>query len=454
MIYGPGTVFVLGAGFTKSFLPNAPLLEDDYGAREILEELQGREFQYAKVILQQELQTCGGININIERLMTRLDGRMPYDLGHRAAKQLDLLFSLVMQRFVRRIEAALVGLEDQPNELRSFARHCIANQINCITFNYDYLLDKALWGYPPVNYPNWSPDRGYGFPCRISEASVRDVPGPGEASLMLLLKLHGSINWRVPLGYTKPYPLEVVRHHENWFRHYNQSKLDLDVIEPVLEQDPVIIPPVLSKTALVEQPILSFLWSRAFDVLTAARHVVFIGYSLPVTDISAGYLFREGLRHLDQRQQITVVDYAKNDEQRLDRLQALRPAYRKVFPEIGDGQFNLAGGRSWVFNNLSRWLYDTSGKPIAFLFGDHVISRHGRFFGTSDSGLVWGDSDGEKSRYKGQIEADRLLFNEAGKADLKYQNMEAPPLPGVPTFVPDPIGPYTPRPGFRGVETD
>jgi hypothetical protein len=34
------------------------------------------------------------------------------------------------------------------------------------------------------------------------------------------------------------------------------------------------------------------------DTLKLAQHVTFVGYSLPITDIAAGTLFREALGHL------------------------------------------------------------------------------------------------------------------------------------------------------------
>jgi hypothetical protein len=38
----PRIVFVLGAGFTKAFCPDAPLLVDDYGVEQLIVEFQGR----------------------------------------------------------------------------------------------------------------------------------------------------------------------------------------------------------------------------------------------------------------------------------------------------------------------------------------------------------------------------------------------------------------------------
>lgn len=83
-------VLVLGAGFTKAFLPAAPLLLDNYGMEGTLTR-KYRELEYANDILQDELARArpfGAGKVDLERLMTRLDGGMPYDESHSAVNQL------------------------------------------------------------------------------------------------------------------------------------------------------------------------------------------------------------------------------------------------------------------------------------------------------------------------------------------------------------------------------
>jgi len=71
------TVLVLGAGFTRAFLPKAPLMLDDYGAPELAAKLSA--FPRACRLLGLEIALHSNGHINIESLMTRLDGLMPYD---------------------------------------------------------------------------------------------------------------------------------------------------------------------------------------------------------------------------------------------------------------------------------------------------------------------------------------------------------------------------------------
>ena len=101
------TVFVLGAGFTRAFLPRAPLRTDDYGGADLVRRLQG--YPHARRILLQELRRTGDGTLNIERLLTRLDGGMPYDSDREATAEIGLLAAELMQALVRRIEGAKSG---------------------------------------------------------------------------------------------------------------------------------------------------------------------------------------------------------------------------------------------------------------------------------------------------------------------------------------------------------
>jgi hypothetical protein len=123
-----GTVFVLGAGFTKAFLPQAPLLIDDYGGDELKRKF--ASFPEALTVLEMELthpdHRPGAINL--ERLMTRLAGGMPYDFQTGAEKQLGLLLSAVKESFVRRLAEARESESTNQGELRLFAGHCVMVQ--------------------------------------------------------------------------------------------------------------------------------------------------------------------------------------------------------------------------------------------------------------------------------------------------------------------------------------
>ena len=97
---------------------------------------------------------------------------------------------------------------------------------------------------------------------------------------LLLLKLHGSVNWWPRLGYTKPFALDAIVHHHTW-EGISHRLYRPDIVARHLEPEPVIVPPVLSKSDLVEQPVLRLVWSLAYEQLSTADSVTFIGYSFP-----------------------------------------------------------------------------------------------------------------------------------------------------------------------------
>src|SRR2546428_3750820 len=135
------TVFVLGAGFTRAFLPTAPLMVGHYDVN-ILED-KFRAWDHARRILEAERRITRGSQIHIERLMSRLDDAMPYD-SDPARDELRLFLAELKRCLRRKIEEAKQQ-EIFRTELIQFATYCVTNKATCITFNYDDLLDQALW---------------------------------------------------------------------------------------------------------------------------------------------------------------------------------------------------------------------------------------------------------------------------------------------------------------------
>jgi hypothetical protein len=337
------TVFVLGAGFTRAFAPAAPLMIDDFGGDRLESDFE--KFHHAAHILALERGRNPDRRINIENLMTRLDGRMPYDFEGGAADEIALLLSKVRSEFLRRIKLTKER-ERHTDELNAFAGYCVKYGVNCITFNYDDLFDEALWRvksiYDEGQPPYWHPDSGYGFFCRPASSIVAFDAGEMNLSTMLLLKLHGSINWRIRRGYREPYSIDALTHYEEWFPPDGMKTAPEEKIELHLEEEPFIIPPTLNKSALVDQPILRTIWSVAYNKLIAAKEVVFVGYSLPLTDISAANLFSEGIIPGDVR--VRVVSRATDGA----ASERVRETYRRVFPWIQGGDFDFRGALEWA----------------------------------------------------------------------------------------------------------
>ena len=218
----------------------------------------------------------------------RLDSLMPYDEDHGGTDEYRFLLSQVMDGFLAKLER--VKNDARPHDaLNNVARLCTERSVNCITFNYDDVLDQALAETRFPGSDGWHAKRGYGFYCRDSRGTtgIHWDQNIGERTPMLLLKLHGSINWRPMKGYSEPYVLDAITHHEDWPSDNSLGKEDLLLVERHLESQPLIAPPVLSKASLVRQPVLRVVWSLAYEKLAKARSVTFVGYSFPTTDMPA-----------------------------------------------------------------------------------------------------------------------------------------------------------------------
>ena len=104
---------------------------------------------------------------------------MPYDSVDAIAQQ-SLLLSELMREFRRKVDFARQQ-EPHKDKLAAFAQMCVNKNITCITFNYDDVLDQALWEVNQVRRGNpgntqqkyWHPDGGYGFFIRPSSVVVQ-----------------------------------------------------------------------------------------------------------------------------------------------------------------------------------------------------------------------------------------------------------------------------------------
>lgn len=121
-------------------------------------------------------------------------------------------------------------------------------------------------------------------------------------------------------------------------------------IEAHLEPAPFIVPPVLVKSELSRHPVLRVVWAAALKKLREAKEVVFIGYSLPQTDLAARMLFRESLRRRDVN--VHVVDYSLDGRPN----ERLKESYRLTLQENSDDRFDFVGASARIEREFSRVL--------------------------------------------------------------------------------------------------
>lgn len=353
-------VFVLGAGFTKAFDDKAPTLFSDIGLKDIKDAYEKAGLhRLVNFINRLKIESDG--SANIEELTSRLYSGMPFDDEVLYEEESRLLLRAVEEKFRDQLNKIkkLGDLDVTSRELlQRFSKFVIENNASVITFNYDCLLDEALFVHNPVymlpthasvgNY--WSPDGCYGFLCKPASSCLSESSSTQDRTNTLLLKLHGSLNWRTRLGSKSPYSLDNLVHLSEWcdMSHIasmqNFSRLD---IEPYLNRDPFMIPPVLDKSIMTKESILRLIWSLAFKKLNDANTVIFMGYSLPVTDIAVRFLFRESLNRKD-RPKVVVVNIEGDEESK-------KRSYIDVLDTdlISDKSFDFSGVCAWIEANIS-----------------------------------------------------------------------------------------------------
>ncbi len=283
--------------------------------------------------------------------MTRLAGT-PFD-DTEARHELALVEFSLMRTLVSRLSTLRQDLNREP--LNCFARYVVDNRASIVTFNYDDIVDEALFRVRRLGReskllkdtaPYWHPDGGYGFFCRPSTASVEDSDIFQDRASTRLLKLHGSVNWRYRLGERTKLGPSALLHHEEWSENLTPTK-QRD-IETQLAKRPFIVPPVLSKSDLSTHPVLGVVWRSAFATLRQASRVVFIGYSFPITDLASRSLIGEALRREPSRL-VEVVDFKPFPEGQT----ALKGRYREVLGDLDDSKFHFGGAEERIAAEFS-----------------------------------------------------------------------------------------------------
>jgi len=96
---------------------------------------------------------------------------------------------------------------------------------------------------------------------------------------------------------------------------------------------------------------------------------------------------------------------------------------------------------------MARWLYDSAGRPVAFIKDNKVFSQSGRFIGRLDGNEVWHGS------YKGEIVRDDRFLYKTTKGLVIRGMPGTPGIPGIPGIPGAKSGISVPA-GYRDVELD
>ena len=166
-----------------------------------------------------------------------------------------------------------------------------------ISFNYDILLDNALEKLRGSNglYVD------YGVDFRNPEDW--DTAKPDQS--VALLKLHGSLNWLYCPNCNSVKITPRTKGALGIWTHFEVCERDQT------RQKPLLIAPTWVK--LYDNPWLVRVWTRAESILRESERVVFIGYSLPDSDVHVRYLLLKSLYRRKTAPRVLVVTKEQPD---------------------------------------------------------------------------------------------------------------------------------------------
>jgi hypothetical protein len=208
------------------------------------------------------------------------------------------------------------------------AEHIVENQSVVISFNWDILIDGALY-----NTKKWFYGTGYGIEFRGVYFNKEQVLDERKESKGLLLKPHGSINWfryqdlywSDRDGFTgepvsdgemaETYLFEFIRTksprmHPAHMRLYLGKGYKPPLKKPA-EID--IIPPIPpgQQSNLEKRPAFKTIWNEAHSAIENAEKIIVIGYALKEPSIRLK--FKKYRENSNKPLLLTLVNKSAND---------------------------------------------------------------------------------------------------------------------------------------------
>jgi hypothetical protein len=319
-------VFFLGAGFSKAINSNYLLLP------ELSMKIKISIIERNRDLFNRYKHICGEIGENIEELLTYLSSDLPWKTEY--VKALDKVLYIYITKKISTIISQIDASVDKdtlhkPQSL--FTDFINKNQSLCLTLNYDTLLEKIVFSGLGEEYQKINGYEGF-YNVPIQSVSDRwkiqtsakwgsNHEDPKGKKLPAILKLHGSINW-MWAGASPSDPIYCSGKDTNITKfNFVRSTLDLQHF---------IVPPTLDKSSFYTNNILKSIWILAFILLSLSEEIYIIGFSLPDSDISIKYFFKEVVnenKKKDINKKLTI--YVINT----DISNELKKRYKNVFPE-------------------------------------------------------------------------------------------------------------------------
>ncbi len=286
-------IFVLGSGFSKSFMPQMPTLSD---LNELIPFGIPEEFPHFHDYCKRFLDLCNGQSeyLSIETLATSILSARIFPGERERLYHASLRFELL--RFIASVIRHEEALEPKA---AAVLRRFLLSSVNCpsegsrdtllLSFNYDTLIESAIDADPELR-EKVSVD--YGVRIEPADRSAKRDP---LLHTVDLIKLHGSLNWFPVKGVTDELDLKNVCQVESRDRSF-----------PIYCEDtPIYIPMAHAKESFLRGSLFNVLWSKADYYLKNAEEIYFIGYGFPKSDINnLEYL----LSHRDRFKKVVIFE--------------------------------------------------------------------------------------------------------------------------------------------------
>ncbi len=173
----------------------------------------------------------------------------------------------------------------------------IADRLTVLSTNYDLVFEYFSWEKEiPCKYPVQSSSKINKI-IKIEAGSQTEsyLSWKDDVQFPLVCKLHGSINYFMSQRAESKDNLYIVNDlayqddliGESFIPSKRPAILAMDAIWSIrnkydLTLTPAIVPPTYAK--LNRYPWLADIWKKAFEAISTARLIVFIGYSMPPSD--------------------------------------------------------------------------------------------------------------------------------------------------------------------------
>ena len=273
-------VWVLGAGFSKHIYSSMPLMSE---LAKSTNDIVAHRFGNALVLN------------NVELALSELRSDAPWKSA--VDKHQDMvLYELILERIQSALEISHGTLHSDKDNValgQRLVNTWHVNRNHVITINYDLLVEGLLDSVRCARFREERQEDVYYllnrhiYPIPIPHVRTRNSRSQGgneTAITFSYYKLHGSLNYHTP---RVPFQNTAMYH-----RHHNEIE---DLAEGL---QTFIVPPTYDKQTFIEHPVLHAIWNKAANQLanTNLGRIIFIGYSMPQTDLTMMSMLRSTIR--------------------------------------------------------------------------------------------------------------------------------------------------------------